>query len=65
MRQQVRKQMISPSRSVLREMTRWRHEHRGDCRDWTQGSNQASTNDEGSVREETREHTQTTIEGQV
>ena len=57
--------MISPSRSVLRGLTRCRHEHRGDCRDWAQGSNQANTMDEGSVREETREHTQTTIEGQV
>ena len=57
--------MISPSRSVLRGLTRCRHEHRGDCRDWAQGSNQANTMDEGSVREETREHTQTTIEGKV
>ena len=60
--QQVRKQMISPSRSVLRGLMRCGHEHRGDSRDRAPESHQADSKDEGSVRGETRDHAQTTVE---
>ena len=54
--------MISPSRRVLRGLMIYGHEHRGDSRDRAPGSHQADSKDEGSVREDTREHAPTTIE---
>ena len=41
--QKVRKQMISPSRSVLRGLMKCGHEHRGDSRDRALGSHQADS----------------------
>ena len=52
---------------MLRGSVRCGHEHRGDSRDQAPGSYQADSKDEGSVREETHEHAQTTTKdvGQV
>ena len=60
--QQVQNKLPSPMCSLLRGLTRCDHEHRRGSRDRTSGRHQTDSGSGGSVRGETREHAQTTIE---